>query len=332
MKKITRRDFVHGSLGALAGAVMMGRPGSGAGQTSLDERVIGRSLSPVSLGQFELGLASYTFREFDLDSALAMAGRVGLARIALKNVHLQLESSEAEIRAAAAKIRAAGLVPYGCGVVYMTTEAEVEQAFAYARAGGMEVIIGVPGHELLGRAERKVRETGIELAVHNHGPGDLIYPTPASILDRVKNLDPRIGVCLDIGHCQRSGIDPSEAAVACGARLLDVHLKDVTAPTKDGGPVKGRAFGSPLARDLYPRASTAEVDPRVKPGDLVAVEAGRGVIDLPRFLQTLAAMDYRGTAAFEYEKDGRDPLPGLAESVGYVRGVLAAQEKQEEKS
>ena len=51
----------------------------------------------------------------------------------------------------------------------------------------------------LGRAERKVRETGIKLAVHNHGPGDLLYPTPASILDRVKNLDPRIGVCLDIG-------------------------------------------------------------------------------------------------------------------------------------
>jgi len=252
----------------------------------------------VSVGRFELGLASYTFREFDLDSTLSMAGRVGLAQIALKSVHLPLESSEAEIRAAAAKIRAAGLVPYGCGVVYMTTEAEVEQAFAYARAGGMEVIIGVPGHELLGRAERKVRETGIELAVHNHGPGDLLYPTPASILDRVKNLDPRIGVCLDIGHCQRSGIDPSEAAVACGARLLDVHLKDVTAPTKDGGPV----------------------------------EAGRGVIDLPRFLRTLAAMDYRGTAAFEYEKDGRDPLPGLAESVGYVRGVLAAQGKQREKS
>jgi len=315
MKRFTRRAFVHGSMGALAGAAMMGRHGFCAGRTSLDERVMGRSLSPAPVGRFELGLASYTFREFDLDSALAMAGRVGLVRFALKSVHLPLESSEREIRAAAAKIRAAGLVPYGCGVVYMTTEAEVDQAFAYARAGGMEVIIGVPGHELLGSAERKVRETGIELAVHNHGPGDLLYPTPASILDRVKNLDPRIGVCLDIGHCQRSGIDPSEAAVACGARLLDVHLKDVTAPTKDGGPVKGRAFA-------------AEADPRVKPGDLVAVEAGRGVIDLPRFLRTLAAMDYRGTAAFEYEKDGRDPLPGLAESVGYVRGVLAAQGKQ----
>jgi inosose dehydratase len=298
MKKISRRAFVQGSMGALAGAVIMGRPGSGSGRISLVEHVIGASLSPASAAKFELGLASYTFREFDLDSALVMAGRIGLVRIAMKSVHLPLESSEEEIRAAAAKIRAAGLVPYGCGVVYMTSEAEVDQAFAYARAAGMEVIIGVPGHELLGRAEQKVRETGIKLAVHNHGPGDLLYPTPASILDRVKKMDPRIGLCLDIGHCQRSGIDPSEAAAACGPRLLDVHLKDVTASTKDG----------------------------------TAVEAGRGVIDLPRFLRTLAEMDYRGTAAFEYEKDGQDPLPGLAESVGYVRGVLAAQEKQRGRS
>ncbi len=290
MKKITRRAFVRGSMGAWAGAAIMGRSGSGAEMISLDKEATGRSLSPASAGRFELGLASYTFREFDLESTLAMAGRLGLARIALKSVHLPLESSEAEIRAATAKIRAAGIIPYGCGVVYITTEAEVEQAFAYARAGGMEVIIGVPGHELLGRVERKVRETGIKLAVHNHGPGDLLYPTPRSILDRVGTLDPRVGVCLDIGHCQRSGIDPSEAAAACGARLLDVHLKDVTAPTKDG----------------------------------TAVEAGRGVIDIPRFLRTLVAMDFRGTASFEYEKDGRDPLPGLAESVGYVRGVLAA--------
>jgi sugar phosphate isomerase/epimerase len=298
MKKITRRAFVRDSMGAWTGAVIMGRPGSGSGRTNPDERGMGRSLSPAAARRFELGLASYTFRELDLDTTLAMAGRVGLVRIAIKSVHLPLESSEAEIRSATTKIRTAGLVPYGCGVVYMTTEAEVDQAFAYARAGGMEVIIGVPGHELLGRAERRVRETGIKLAVHNHGPGDLLYPTPASILDRVKNLDPRIGVCLDIGHCQRSGIDPSEAAAACGARLLDVHLKDVTAPTKDGG----------------------------------SVEAGRGVIDIPRFLRTLAAMDFRGTAAFEYEKDGRYPLPGLAESVGYVRGVLAAQRKQRDKS
>ena len=110
-----------------------------------------------------------------------------------------------------------------------------------------------------------------------------------SVLDRIGSLDPRIGVCLDVGHCRRSGLDPSAEAAACGPRLLDVHLKDVTAASEAG----------------------------------VAVEIGRGVVDIPRVLRTLRGMGYCGTAAFEYEKDGREPLPGLAESVGYVRGVLA---------
>jgi inosose dehydratase len=240
---------------------------------------------------FSLGLASYTFREFDLDATLAMARRLAFGRIALKDMHLPLDSREEDIRTVAGKVRGAGLDLYGCGVIYMKKASEVDRAFSYARAGGMGVIIGVPDHELLEHAAERVRETGIKLAIHNHGPEDDLYPTAASILARISGLDPGVGVCLDVGHSLRSGIDPSEAAVACGPRLLDIHLKDVTAATKDG----------------------------------VSVEAGRGAIDLPRFLETLAALGYRGTAAFEYEKDGKDPLPGLAESVGYVRGILAAR-------
>ncbi len=273
MGKTTRRGFLGASIGAAASSVVPAAWGSllAAG------------------ARFELGLASYTFREFGLDETLAMARRLGFGRIALKDMHLPLDSSEGFIRATIEKVKAAGLVAYGCGVVYMANDAEVDRAFAYAKAGGMGVIIGVPDHGLLARAERRVRETGISLAIHNHGPGDLRYPTPRSILDRIDKLDPRVGVCLDVGHCQRAGLDPSEEALRCGRRLLDVHMKDVTASTEKG----------------------------------VAVEAGRGVVDIPRFVKTLAGMDYRGTAAFEYEKDGHDPLAGLAESVGYVRGVMA---------
>ena len=282
MARITRRTFLGVTAGAAAGFVR-----SGAAR--------GHGLAPEDAAPetpFGLGLASYTFREFDLDTTLAMAERLGLHRIAFKDMHLPLDSPDALIRATVAKARALGLVPYGCGVVYMTNEAEVDRAFAYARAAGIDVIVGVPEHGLLARAEKRVRDTGIRLAIHNHGPGDRRYPTPRSVLDRVGSLDPRIGVCLDVGHCERSGLDPSAAAAACGPRLLDVHLKDVTAASEAG----------------------------------VAVEVGRGVVDIPRFLRTLRGIGYRGTAAFEYEKDGRDPLPGLAESVGYVRGVLAASE------
>lgn len=283
MGKTSRRGFLGGTLAAGAGA-LLGPVACSRGP---------RPASPAP--RFVLGLASYTFREFDLDATLAMARRLALGRIGLKDMHLPLASSDQVIRATIDKVRAQGLVAYGCGVVYMASEAEVDRAFAYAKTAGFGLIVGVPDHPLLGRAEQRVRETDIRLAIHNHGPGDKRYPTPASVLDRIGGLDPRVGVCLDVGHCRRSGLDPAEEAARCGARLLDVHMKDVSAATAEGG----------------------------------TVEAGRGVIDIPRFLETLVGLDYGGTLAFEYEKDGHDPLPGLAESVGYVRGVLAARPRRE---
>lgn len=278
MRTTTRRGFLGSSLAAAAGTVLGAARRSGAGGPG-----------PAGPG-FELGLASYTCREFGLDAALAMARRTGLGRICLKDMHLPLDSPPDVIRATVEKVRSQGLVPYACGVVYMANEAEVDRAFAYAAAAGMGLIVGVPDHALLGRAVEKVRETGIRLAIHNHGPGDLRYPTPASILERVAGLDPGVGVCLDVGHCQRSGIDPAQAVAACGPRLLDVHMKDVSAATAAG----------------------------------TTVECGRGVIDIPRLLFALGETGFGGTASFEHEKEGGDPLPGLAESVGYVRGALAA--------
>lgn len=288
MSNMSRRAFI-GSSAALAGTCVLGLAGATprAGRPESRED-IGNAPADGKAPLFELGLASYTFREFGLDDMIGMTKRVGLRRVCLKDVHLPLDSPAERIKAVVRKLREAGLVPYGCGVVYMKSEAEVRRAFAHAGAAGMELIVGAPDHGLLGLVDSLVRETGIKLAIHNHGPGDLLYPTPKSALDRIQGRGPGLGLCLDIGHCQRSGIDPSEAAAACGPRLLDVHLKDVTASSAAGGPV----------------------------------EAGRGVIDLPRFLWTLVRAGYRGTAAFEFEKDGRDPLPGLAESVGYVRGLL----------
>lgn len=241
------------------------------------------------LSRLNLGMASYTFREFPLDETLKMTKRLGLERIAFKDFHLSLGSTDEEIKAVAEKTQAAGLDLYGCGVVYMKSEEEVERAFHYAKTAGMRIIIGVPNHELLNMVNKMVREYNIKVAIHNHGPGDKLYPTPESAYVKIKDLDLRIGLCIDIGHTQRAGVDPSESALDFADRLHDVHIKDVTAATKEGG----------------------------------TIEIGHGVIDIPKFLKTLIKLDYKGSVSFEFEKDGKDPLPGVAESVGYVRGVLA---------
>jgi inosose dehydratase len=235
-------------------------------------------------------VASYTFRKFKLDETLAMTKRVGLKYICFKSFHLALDSTPAQIKEVVAKVKEAGLELYGGGVIYMNNETEVHHAFDYAKAAGMKVIIGVPKPELLKLVDKMVREYDIKVAIHNHGPGDKTYPTPASAYEKIKNLDKRIGLCNDIGHTQRAGVDPSVSAEKYADRLLDVHLKDVSAAVAKGQ----------------------------------EVEVGRGVIDIPKFLRTLLKINYSGVVAFEYEKDPENLLPGLAESVGYVRGVLAA--------
>jgi sugar phosphate isomerase/epimerase len=245
---------------------------------------------PAPKTLFHLGLASYTFRKFSLEQTLTMTRRLGLKYIALKSFHLPLESTKAEIKTVASKVKSAGLKLYGGGVIYMNSDAEVHRAFDYAKAAGMQVIIGVPKPQLLGLVSKKVAQYDIKVAIHNHGPGDMVYPTPQSAYERITDLDKRVGLCIDIGHTQRFGVDPSESAQKYADRLLDVHIKDVSEVTAEG----------------------------------TTVEIGRGVIDIPRFIRTLQNIRYTGVVSFEFEKDERDPLPGVAESVGYVRGVLAA--------
>ena len=240
--------------------------------------------------KFELGLASYTLRQFKLEETLAMTKRVGLKNICFKSMHMPLDSTPAQIRATVQKVKDAGLNLYGGGVISMKKEDQINQAFDYAKAAGMKVTIAAPSPEMLPVIEKKVKQYDIKVAIHNHGPGDDLFPTPAVALRHIRNLDKRIGMCHDIGHTKRYGSDPIAETKLCGDRLHDVHIKDVSAANKNGH----------------------------------GVEIGRGVIDIPKFLRTLIKMDYDGIVSFEYEKDAKDPLAGLAESVGYVKGVLAA--------
>ena len=237
---------------------------------------------------FDLGIASYTFRMFTLDQAIAMTKRVGIGKLALKDVHLPLTSSPQEIAAVLAKMKSAGLTLSSCGVVYMKTETDVERAFAYARSAGLKMMVGAPDLSVLGAAERAVKATDIALAIHNHGPTDDRFPSPESVYRVVAKMDKRMGLCIDVGHTQRLGLDPAAEAERFFDRLLDIHIKDVSAADANGS----------------------------------TVEIGRGVIDIPNLLKTLERLKYKGTLHIEHEKDENDPLPGVAESAGYLRGAL----------
>ncbi|WP_423736081.1 sugar phosphate isomerase/epimerase family protein [Chitinophaga caseinilytica] len=245
--------------------------------------------APKPEGQrFPMGMAGYTFAKFSVDEAIAQMQRAGIEYISVKDIHLPLNSSEEKIAEVLGKFKAAGIKVYAVGVIYMKTEKAVDEAFAYAAKVGVPLIVGVPNPELLDYTEAKIKATNIRLAIHNHGPEDKLYPGPKNVYDLIKHRDARMGICLDIGHAMRAGEEPGQAMKLYKDRIFDLHLKDVTVASNQGKPT----------------------------------EIGRGVINFPGFVQSMARINYKGICSIEYEKNMADPLPGIAEGKGFFEGVV----------
>ena len=269
---------------ALVGA---GWPLLGHGTTALAAEINTQaSAQPV----FKLGVATVTLKGMPLEQALQAVKRVGLDRISLFRAHSPWDNTPAQWSATAEKIRAAGITPACCGVLYLKNdEADMRRMFDYVRAIGVPLFSCSPEPAALPLLERLVQEYDLQAAIHNHGPEDKVWPTPEGIWQAIESRDARLGLCLDVGHAYRSGTDPAEAIKRYRRRLYDVHVKDTVA-------VVG-----------------AEDTP---------VEMGRGKLDLHAILSSLIEIGYGKNVWFEYEKDPNDPVPGLAESVGYIRGLL----------
>lgn len=234
-----------------------------------------------------VGIADYTFLHFDIPQSIQMMQRLDIHFMSIKDFHLPLNSSKEKIDEVVKQYKDADISIYAVGVIYMKTKDAVDHAFEYAKDVGVSTIVGVPDHDLINYTEQKVKDYKIRLAIHNHGPEDKLYPSPEIAYDMIKNKDARMGLCLDIGHAQRAGIDPASAVLKYNKRIFDLHIKDVTQARQDGK----------------------------------AIEAGRGVINFRALVKALRKIKYSGYCSIEFEKDMKDPFPGIAESVGYFKGV-----------
>jgi inosose dehydratase len=240
---------------------------------------------------FTIGMAGYTFREFTVDKTIEMMKRTGVTNLSLKDFHLPMNSTQEQITSVLDKFKSSGINVYTVGVVYMKTQESVDQAFEYARMAGVKMIVGAPDYELLPYVEKKIMSYDFKMAIHNHGPDNPLYPNATDIWDHIKDLDPRIGICIDIGHTTRDGQDPSADIEKYSKRIYDIHIKDVDKAAKEGK----------------------------------TVEMGRGIINIPKVVATLRKIKYNGKCSLEFEKDMKDPLPGIAESLGYFKGVMACK-------
>jgi sugar phosphate isomerase/epimerase len=248
----------------------------------------GDLLPPETGEKFKLGMAGYTFAKFDLDKTLDAMQKVNVHYLCIKDFHLPLNSTDEQIAAFHAKLASKGVTGYAVGPIYMKTEAEVDNAFAYAKRVGVKLIVGVPNVELLPYVDKKKKEYDFRLAIHLHGPDIAIYKDADEIWNHTKDMDPRIGMCLDIGHDLRNGKDPVADLKKYHTRVFDIHLKDATGNTKEGR----------------------------------SIEVGRGLIDFPAFVNALREVGYSGSVSLEHERNMDDPFTGIGESIGYFRAII----------
>ncbi len=244
----------------------------------------------------KMGVASYSLRELPIEEAIEGIKRVGLKYVSIKNVknHIDLTHSTDERKKRAKMFLDAGITPLSVGNVTMRgSEEEIRKAFEFARDIGVSTIVCAPDHDSLPVLNKLVKEFDIKLAIHNHGPEDKFFPSPFDVMRAVENLDKRIGLCIDVGHTARAGADPAQSIVQCRERLYDVHLKDISAMGNKNTPIEG----------------------------------GRGILDSKSILAALLKIKFQGLVGFEYEKDSKDPMPGLAETVGYTKGLLAGMKE-----
>src|SRR5436190_16114675 len=256
-------------------------------------RVAGADSAPPASGggRLKLGLASYSMREFPLDQALAWAKLMDVKYMTFKDVHIPRTDPPEATRALRAKIEAAGITIMGGGTITIPNDpVKIKKEFEYAKNAGFPLIYVDPDPAALDTLEQMAKTYDIRVAIHNHGPENKNWPRPQDAYAAVKSRDRRMGLCIDIGHTTRTGTDAVQACRECRDRLYDMHVKDLA----------------------------------VKSDKESQVEVGRGVIDFPGLFRTLIEIGYQGQVGLEYEMKARDPLPGMIESMAYMRGVLAA--------
>lgn len=287
MNLASRRSFL-GAAGA--GLVAAGLPPAFA------------KIEPSPWG-IKLGIATYTFREFNREETIAFIKKLQVPWVSVKQqgvkgkYHWDMKAPADEQAKAKSEFQEAGLKVMSAGNTDMKelTVDGLRPLFEWAKAAGIPMFVAAPLHENIGAIEQLVKQYDIKVAIHNHGPEDKNFPTPDSVLEAVKGRDPRMGLCMDVGHSARAGADVVKSIASAGSRLLDMHVKDL---------------------------SNFQQGPGVKPGDL-QVDVGEGIMPFPQIFKQLKKMNYQGCVNLEYEINGKDPFVGVQKAFSYMRGVLA---------
>jgi len=297
--RLSRRNFLAIGTGVLGSTLALACGGAKKAEEATSSAAMegpsGGSMAQMAdpYAGLRVGVQSYCFRNFKEHAKLQeMIHTLGLPSIELwPGGHLPVDTPKEELERVVADYKSAGIDIDACGVVaFDDDEAKSRQVFEYAKVLGVLGISASPNYEALPLMVKLTEEYGIPIAIHNHGPEDKLFPTVKELRQYIAPLPSSVGLCVDTGHFQRSGIDPLAVIDEFADRVNGIHLKD-----------------------MIPNSS----------GDWEDAIIGKGRLDLPALVKKLKEIGFDGYCSLEYESDPDNPIPAMQDCLAELRSACA---------
>jgi sugar phosphate isomerase/epimerase len=258
----------------------------------------------AKVGEFYAGCQAYSFRLYTVFEAIDKTAQAGGKTIEFypgqkfdDTAKWDHNATPEMIDKVMKHLEAKGLTAVGYGVVKLGKDAAQDRkVFEFCKKVGISIVVTEPDVAGLDGIEALVKEFDIKMAIHNHPkrPLDRAYMfwDPDYVLGLVKDRDPRMGSCADIGHWVRSGLDPVECVKKLKGRIFDSHMKDLN------------EFGNVKAHDL---------------------PFGQGKSNIAGVLAEYHAQGYPGPLHCEYEYNWETSVPEITQCLEFVKNWKPAK-------
>lgn len=246
-----------------------------------------------SIKDWKFGMALWTFHTFSFSQSLDKTDSAGLKYIEPNNFtkagpelkdSMMMLLSPAGIQKVRSMIANRGLI---CESIYISGGGDVnswKKQFELAKNLGVKFITTEPPLNMWDSIDSLAGIYKIKVAIHEHWRGVSHYWNPDTTLMALKG-HPNFGVCADLGHWPKSGINPLDAVKKLSGHIIAIHLKDIA------------AYNDPTLKD---------------------VPVGTGVVDFPAIFRELKKQGFKGHIYIERDaEDQPSNLPSVIQTVKY---------------
>lgn len=247
---------------------------------------------------WKFGIALWTFHTVDFPQSLDKVDSAGLKYIEPNTFHkagpelkdsIIGQLSPAGIEKLKSMIANKGLICESLYIVGDSTLKSWVKQFDVAKQLGVKYVTTEPPLNMWDAIDSLAGAYGMKVAIHEHWKGFSHYWNPDTTLMALKG-HPNFGVCADLGHWPKSGIDPLDAVKKLSGHIIGIHLKDIAAYN----------------------------DPK-----LLDVPVGTGVVKFPEIFEELKKQNFNGYIYIERDAEEQPSnLPSVIAEIKYYNDQI----------